>query len=53
MNWKIKKGLGLILLAIWLIATGIFVLFRLSFEGQSIIMAILAIAAGVVILFER
>lgn len=53
MKFKIKKGLGLILLAIWLIATGIFVLFHIAFEGQAIVLAILAIAAGVVILFEK
>jgi FtsH-binding integral membrane protein len=53
MATKIKKGLGLILLSIWLIATGLIVLFRFSFVGEATVMAILAIAAGVVLLIEK
>lgn len=53
MNMKIKKGLGTILLAIWLIATGLFFLFRVAFAGQPTVMAVLAVAAGVVLLLER
>ncbi|MBN1484394.1 MAG: hypothetical protein JXA37_06700 [Chloroflexia bacterium] len=50
---KLTKKLGMILLSIWLIATGLIEIFSLSFNGLGIIMAILAIAAGVLILLER
>ncbi len=50
---KLNKRLGTILLSIWLIATGLFALLHLSFTGQDIVMAILAIAAGVVLLLGR
>lgn len=53
MAMKIKKGLGTILLAIWLIATGVFILFRVMFSGQTTVMAVLAVAAGLVLLFEK
>ena len=53
MKMKIKKGLGLILLSIWLIATGLLFLLRVSFAGQPTVMAVLAIAAGVVLLLEK
>jgi len=41
------------LLGIWLILTGLISLFHFNFSGLDIIMAILAIAAGVLILLER
>lgn len=50
---KITKNLGMILLAIWLILSGLISLFGLSFNGSQIVLAILAIAAGVVILSNR
>ena len=51
---RTPKGLGLILLAVWLIATGLLALFpRLLFNGAGEVLALLAIAAGVVILWER
>ena len=43
----------MLLLAIWLIVTGLEGLVNFSFAGLSIIMAILAIAAGVLILLGR
>ena len=49
---KLPKNLGRILLAIWLILTGLIPLFSLSFQGLPIVMAILAIVAGVLLLFE-
>ena len=45
--------IGFLLLAIWLTLYGLIGLFSLSFAGLSVIMAILAIAAGVFILLER
>ncbi len=47
---KISSNLGMILLAIWLILTGLLPLLRLSFPGEETLLAILAIAAGVLIL---
>ncbi len=46
-------GLGAILLAVWLIATGLIALTGFSFTGRDIIMGILALAAGVLILLKR
>jgi hypothetical protein len=43
----------MILLSIWLIASGLIAIFNLSFTGLGIVMGLLAIAAGVLILLER
>ena len=53
MSWFKKPGLGLLLLAVWLIATGLFHLLKVSFQWQDIVMAVLAVAAGVLLLFNR
>jgi len=50
---KLTKNLGMLLLGIWLVLTGLLPLLDLSFSGQDTLMAALAIAAGVVILFRR
>lgn len=50
---KTRRGWGYLLLAIWLIATGAFAVLGLSFQYQSLLLAVLAIAAGVVILIRR
>ena len=50
---NLPKNLGMVLLGIWLIALGLIQLFSISFSGINIIMAILAIAAGVLILFGK
>ncbi len=50
---KLTKRLGFLLLGIWLIMTGLIPLLRLSFSGLEILMAVLAIAAGALILLER
>ncbi len=50
---KLSQNLGMLLLAIWLIVTGLVALLGLSFSGLPIIMAILAIAAGVLILLGK
>ncbi len=49
---RITKSLGSILLAIWLILTGLMVVVT-GFTLPPIIMAVLAIAAGVLILLGR
>ena len=50
---RLTKKLGMILLGIWLIVSGLIALLNFSFTGLPVIMAILAIAAGVLILLDR
>jgi hypothetical protein len=46
------RNLGILLLAIWLILTGIIPLLGLNFPQSGLLLAILAIAAGVFLLVE-
>ncbi len=50
---KLTKNLGFLLLGIWLVVTGLISFLSLSFAGISTIMAILAIAAGALIVLGR
>jgi hypothetical protein len=50
---KLTKKLGFLVLGIWLVLSGIIPLLSLSFAGLPILMGLLAIVAGVLILFER
>ena len=50
---RLPRNLGTLLLAIWLILTGLIELVNFSFSGLPIIMAILAMAAGVLLLLRR
>ncbi len=50
---KVTRNLGMLLLAAWLIMTGLIPLFNLSFSGLGTVVAMLAIAAGVLIVVER
>ncbi|MFH2108561.1 MAG: hypothetical protein ABII93_07830 [Chrysiogenia bacterium] len=52
-RFKLTKSLGMILLGIWLIMTGLIQLLGLSFEGLPLIMAILAIVSGALVLLGR
>lgn len=45
-----RKNLGMLLLGVWLILTGLIPLIHLSFSGLGTMMAVLAIAAGALIL---
>jgi hypothetical protein len=49
----VTKNIGMLLLALWLIVTGLVPLLNLSFNGLPIVMAILAIAAGILIAVGR
>ena len=51
-NMRLTQNLGMLLLAIWLIAWGLMALLP-ALNGLSLILAILAIAAGVLILLGR
>ena len=50
---KLRRKLGPLLLGIWLILTGLLPLLNLNIANSGTIMALLAIAAGVLILMER
>jgi len=50
---KVTRNLGMLLLAVWLILTGLIPLLNLSFSGLGTVMAILAVAAGVLIVVGR
>ena len=49
---RITKNLGFLLLGIWLILTGL-IPFGLSFPNESVLVAILAIAAGIMLLLSK
>lgn len=50
---KVTKNLGMLLLAIWLILTGLIPLLNISVSGLGTIMAVLAIAAGGLLVVGR
>ena len=50
---KVTKNIGMLLLAAWLILTGLLPLLNVGFSGLSTVMAALAIAAGVLIVIGR
>jgi len=50
---KVTKNLGMLLLGSWLIATGLVPLLSLSFSGLGTLMAVVAIAAGALIIVGR
>ena len=50
---KLTRNVGMLLLAVWLILTGLVPLLNLSFSGLGTVMAILAIAAGILIVVGR
>jgi len=52
-SMNLTKNLGMLLLGIWLIVTGLIPLLNLSFSGLGTLMAVLAIAAGALILVGR
>jgi hypothetical protein len=53
MRMRMTRNLGMLLLGIWLILSGLIPLLGLGFSGMGMLMAILAIAAGVLILLGR
>lgn len=50
---NLLDNLGMLFLSIWLILTGLIVLTNFHFEGLPVVMGLLAIAAGILILFGR
>jgi hypothetical protein len=53
MDLVIIKKIGLILLGIWLIITGIMTTFSLGNPVVSVVLAIVAIITGILILIDR
>ena len=49
---KLTKNLGMLLLGIWLILAGLLPLLRITISYSDTVLALLAIAAGVVILLK-
>ena len=50
---RLTGNLGMLLLGLWLILTGLMPLLNLSVSGLGVILQVLAIAAGVLILQGR
>lgn len=50
---KLIKNFGLLLLAAWLILSGLIPLLNLSFSGLGTVMSILAVVAGILIVVGR
>ncbi len=50
-SWR--SNIGIVLLCVWLIATGLLALLSLGFSGSGEILAVLAIIAGVLMLLKR
>ena len=50
---SLTKNVGMLLLSLWLVLTGIIPLVSLSFSGLGTVMAVLAILAGLLILLGR
>ena len=50
---SLTKNLGMLLLSLWLVLTGVIPLLHLSFTGLGTVMAVLAILAGLLLLVGR
>jgi len=53
MKWIVTKNLGMLLLAIWLIAGGVLSFVHINFAQTGLVLAALAIAAGVCLLMGQ
>jgi hypothetical protein len=49
----LPKNLGMVLLGLWLIVTGLIPLLHFNFQGLPVAMAIFALVTGAMILFGR
>jgi len=52
-KFKYKGNLGMLLLSIWLIVTGLLPLLKVDFPALGLVMAVMAVAAGVLLLLKR
>jgi hypothetical protein len=53
MKWIGTKNLGMLLLGIWLVATGALAFVHITFASTGQILSVLALAAGILILLGR
>ena len=53
MNIKLTKNLGWLLTGIWLVVTGLLAFVHIPISGLGTVLAILAIAAGALLLLGR
>ena len=53
MNLKVTKSLGMLLLGIWLILTGLLTALSVGNPIIHVLLALLAIAAGILIVLDR
>ena len=53
MKWLRTNNWGMLLLGIWLILTGLLLFVNIPFVNMGAILAVLAVAAGVLILLGR
>ena len=53
LNMKLQKNLGMLLLGIWLIVTGLLQVVSIHIPAIGTILALLAIASGILILLGR
>jgi hypothetical protein len=49
---KLWARIGSILLGLWLLANGLLAVFHIHFSGSGIVLAVLAVAAGVLVLLR-
>ncbi|HEY3487436.1 MAG TPA: hypothetical protein VGL10_05170 [Gammaproteobacteria bacterium] len=47
------RNIGMVLLGVWLILSGLISIIGLSFNGLPLLMSILALAAGICIILKR
>jgi hypothetical protein len=50
---KLTSNIGMLLLAVWLILTGLIPLINFSFQGLGTVMSVLAMVAGILIVVGR
>ena len=50
---RITRSIGMLLLAVWLILTGLMGLFGLAIPNSALILGVLALVAGIAILLGR
>jgi hypothetical protein len=50
---RVAQNVGMLLLAVWLMLTGLVPLLNLRFDGLGTLMAVLAVAAGALVALRR
>ena len=53
MKWLGTKNLGMLLLGIWLVLTGLLPFVQITFANMGLILSVMAVAAGSLILLGR